>query len=202
MKIIKVLSNFLDTNCYLLINNEKAIVIDPCVDFNLLVKKYNVDINACLLTHGHIDHFYKIKTFLNKNISFYLHKDTIIKFNDSYKNCSDFVGEKTTIDLSNENIIKIYDSFKFEINGLNIKTIATPGHTNDSVSFVIEDNLFSGDALFKDSIGRVDLPTSNPLMMNNTILLFKKMKINYKVYPGHGEDTTLDYEKINNQYFR
>lgn len=202
MKIIKIISSYLDTNCYLVINDEKAIVIDPCIDYNFILNKYNVTINAVLLTHGHIDHFYKIKTFFNKNILFYLHKETIVKLSDSYKNCSAFVGEKITVDVSNENVIKIYDSFKFEINGLIIDTIATPGHTNDSVSFLVKNNLFTGDALFKGSIGRVDLPTGNQLIMNKTIETFKNMKSNYQVYPGHGEDTDLDYEKNTNFYFR
>lgn len=202
MKIIKMISPFLDTNCYLIINNNKALVIDPCVDYKILVKKHNVVINAVLLTHGHIDHFYKINTFLNKGITFYLHKDTIIKLDDANKNCSAFIGEETIVDISKENIVKIYDSFKFEINDLNIKTIATPGHTNDSVSFVVGNNLFSGDALFKGSVGRVDLPTSNQLSMTNTIQIFKNMKIDYLIYPGHGEDTNLKYEKNNNYYFR
>jgi glyoxylase-like metal-dependent hydrolase (beta-lactamase superfamily II) len=202
MKILKVVSEFLETNCYIITNNEKAIVIDPCVDYNVLVKKYNLSIDAVLLTHGHIDHFYKIKSFLNKGITFYLHKETIIKLNDAYKNCSIFIGDKTTVDLTNEKVIKIHDSFVFTINDLTIKVIATPGHTNDSVSFIIENYLFSGDSLFRESIGRVDLPTSNHLMMNRTIKNFKIMKINYKIYPGHGEETDLDYEKINNNYFR
>lgn len=202
MKIEKIVSNFLDTNCYLIITENNAAVIDPCIDLKQLEKKYKVNINAVLLTHGHIDHFYKISTYLNKEIVFYLHKEAIIKLNDSYKNCSSFIGEKISVDISKENIVKIHDSFKFELNGLEIKVLGTPGHTNDSVSFIIDNNLFSGDALFKEAIGRCDLPTSNALVMNSTIETFKNLKINYSIYPGHGEDTTLDFEKTNNYYLR
>lgn len=83
----------------------------------------------------------------------------------------------------------------------NIKVFKNPGHSKDSLSFIIENNMFSGDFVFKDDIGRCDLPGGDFNEMLNSISKLKEEKINYIIYPGHGDSTTLDYERKNNVYF-
>ena len=78
--------------------------------------------------------------------------------------------------------------------------IKTPGHTKGSACFIVGDCIFSGDTLMKDCIGRCDLPTGNQEDMINSLRKISKLKKNYKIYPGHGAKTNLEYEKENNPY--
>lgn len=89
------------------------------------------------------------------------------------------------------------DDFKFEV-------IFNPGHSSDSVSFYFrEDNvLFSGDFIFKNSIGRCDLDTGDINLMRESIDKIKRYDDDIVIYPGHGDKTTLFYEKMYNPYFK
>ncbi len=91
----------------------------------------------------------------------------------------------------------IIDKFKF-------KTIFTPGHTSDSVSYYFEEEniLFSGDFIFYETIGRCDLPTGNYNIMKESINKIKKYPQNTTIYPGHDRETTLEHEINNNIYFK
>lgn len=84
------------------------------------------------------------------------------------------------------------------------KVIYTPGHTSDSVSYYFEDinSLFCGDFIFYESIGRCDLPTGDFEIMNKSIDKIKKYSRDIIIYPGHGNNTTLEHEINNNIYFK
>jgi glyoxylase-like metal-dependent hydrolase (beta-lactamase superfamily II) len=87
---------------------------------------------------------------------------------------------------------------------MEIKVIHTPGHTAGGVCYYFykEDVLFSGDSLFFESMGRTDFPTGNSSELLKSIcnkLMTLPDKV--KVYPGHGNSTTIGYEKENNPYF-
>lgn len=90
-----------------------------------------------------------------------------------------------------------------EIEGFNYEIIKTPGHTSDSVSYYFPEEkvLFAGDFLFLNSIGRTDLPTGNDMEMQKSLELISKYPDDIVVYPGHGETTTLGYEKENFKYY-
>ena len=82
-----------------------------------------------------------------------------------------------------------------------IKVFHTPGHSRGGVSFLLEDNLFSGDLLFKESIGRFDFDHSNLWTeLKSLRFLMENFDDSVKVYPGHGESTTIGYERENNPY--
>ena len=91
----------------------------------------------------------------------------------------------------------------FEIDGFDFEVIDTPGHTSDSKTFYFKDNniMFVGDFLFKDSIGRVDLPTGDPSAMKKSLLSIFKYPLNTIIYPGHGESSTLNEEYKNLNYY-
>ena len=90
-----------------------------------------------------------------------------------------------------------------EIEGFNYEIIKTPGHTSDSVSYYFPEDkvLLAGDFLFLNSIGRTDLPTGNDMEMQKSLELISKYPDDIVVYPGHGETTTLGYEKENFKYY-
>lgn len=107
------------------------------------------------------------------------------------------------------NNIKIYnynnlEEKSYNINKFKFDVIYTKGHTSDSISFYFKDNkiLFSGDFIFKDSIGRWDMETGSIDDMKKSLYKMKKLDSNTIIYPGHGEITTLDYELKNNYYIQ
>ena len=91
---------------------------------------------------------------------------------------------------------------EFELVGLKIKAIHSPGHTRGSLMFLVDDQtLVSGDVLFAGSIGRTDLPTGSNSDMQKT--LTKKVLTlgdEIRVLPGHGPETKIGYERKNNPY--
>lgn len=200
-KIERIESSFLQANTYLIHYNNKTIIIDPCVGVEVL-KRYNVkEVEAILITHGHVDHiltlqevvdFYKSKVYLTKNC---LNK----VYNDDY-NLSNL--------FSPLNIKK--DSFEYEliqdnsiiVDELNIKCITTPGHSNCSVCFLLKNDLFTGDTLFNRSVGRTDLYTGNSLEQRNSLKKLLNFNTNFVIYPGHDSSSTIDEQKKYNPYLK
>jgi len=127
------------------------------------------------------------------------YKDEIEYFKDQMKDLTHAYGVGTIVVDKHvaENDVLI-------IGGISFRVIHTPGHTKGSCCFVCEDEkvMFTGDTLFKGSIGRYDFPGGD----HDTILLsLQKLKTrtqNYKIYPGHGDFTTLNDEKAHNPYMK
>ena len=90
----------------------------------------------------------------------------------------------------------------YEIGGMKFSVVPTPGHSIGSVSFVFDDFVVVGDALFKGSIGRTDLHTGDmqQLLHSITTYLFT-LPEEFPVYPGHGDATTIQHEKATNPFF-
>jgi len=81
-----------------------------------------------------------------------------------------------------------------------VEVIKTPGHTSDSVCLVAENDIFTGDTLFKNSIGRTDLPGGDEIQMRASLKRLMELPDNYKIFPGHGPETTIGEEKQNNPF--
>ncbi len=99
--------------------------------------------------------------------------------------------------------VEVYDYQKLgknNVSGFEFETILVKGHHETCVMFKFDNMLFTGDFLFKETIGRTDLPTGNYEEMMESIKKIKEYD-DHVVYPGHGAETTLDYEKVNNPYF-
>lgn len=103
--------------------------------------------------------------------------------------------------FTNINIIDIYNQEKTK--HFNFEIIETKGHTNDSVTYYFKEQniMFTGDFLFKGTIGRTDMPTGDSNEMKKSIEKIKKYPKETIIYPGHGEKTTLDEEIKTNPYF-
>lgn len=161
IKTIKV--GELETNCYILENNNSTIIIDPGDNPELIKANIQSKIEAILITHHHPDHVGALKYF-----------------------------DASVYDINNINTFKS-DNFK-------ISYIETKGHTLDSVTYIIDNILFTGDFLFKDTIGRCDFYNSSYKEMLESIKKIKAYK-GYLVYPGHGDKTNIDDEIKYNPYF-
>jgi len=193
MEIKKIITYEMDQNCYLIKNGDKGILIDPGIDTEKILKDTeDIEINYILLTHCHYDHVFSCN-FMEKKIVGSLNCSENLK-NPSIVLCN--------VSIENGCDIILKDNEEKEFDGIKVKCIYTPGHTNGCVCYMIGDNLFSGDTLFKRSIGRCDLPTGNLQKLEKSIRsIIYKLNDDIVVYPGHGEATTIGYEKKNNFYF-
>lgn len=188
-------------NTYLINNGLDAILVDPgegIGEYLEEIKKYNI--KAILLTHGHIDHIDGIKYFLNSDI--YIYKDEA-EFLDS-KSLSLYETFCKSKSFNKDNLkIHLLEEGTINLLGFKIEVIHTPGHTKGSCCYLFNDNiLFSGDTLFQVSVGRTDFPTGSMSELNDSLEKLKKLDDTVKVYPGHGAETTIGFEKKYNPYFR
>lgn len=201
----------LDVNTYIVINGNVGFVVDPGGDAQeiySIFQKQKARIEAILLTHAHFDHIGGVaelcriaskgedgKENPQNAPTVFLHKDELEKIG-SYKNMGFSMNanpEKFVPDI----LLKGGETLK--IAGLDVKVIHTPGHARGSVCYVISNKIFVGDTLFFMSYGRTDFYDGNAKDLKNSIVnkLFA-LKGNYTILPGHGEPTTLDFERANN----
>lgn len=163
MKIKRLILGELQTNCYLLIKDNKCIIIDPADEKNKIIEAVGkLEVLTILTTHHHFDHIGAL--------------DELLKYYQVEEN--DYLA----VD--------------------NMEVINTPGHTNDSKTFYFpqEKIMFCGDFLFKGTFGRTDLGGDNHDMIDS-INKIKNYSNDIKLYPGHGEYSSLEIEKNNfNEY--
>lgn len=200
MKVIKFSSDYGYCNSYLVINDGQEGILIDCASSDLINKidKLGVSVKTVLLTHGHFDHVTGCRAFAEDYASFYCgEKEKPLIFSKEYLGI--FGGVKVPrFEINRE----LTDGDEFELCGLNIKVISTPGHTAGSVCYLIGDCLFTGDTLFRGGVGRTDLPGGNTAELLKSLKKLASLKGDYKVYCGHGEDTTLDFERLHNPYLR
>jgi len=195
LKVKKLELGFLKVNCYILSLNSINVIIDPGADFKIIkenLTRYGIKPDFILNTHGHYDHIGAVNEMIGYyKIPFYIHEleEPIIR--DPYKNLSSFFGGNELL-LKTYKLIKNNDYGYFE--GLGINIINVPGHTPGSIMLNVDGVLFTGDFIFKDSIGRTDLPGGDLIQIKKSLSVLKKMDRSYLIYPGHGENTTLEQE--------
>jgi glyoxylase-like metal-dependent hydrolase (beta-lactamase superfamily II) len=192
------------TNCYLLIDKDtKALaLVDPgeyTSEVLNAIMENGGDLRLILLTHGHYDHIGGVSKFLEKfpNAKVYIGKnDAICLTNDDY-NLSVKAFQRRfkhfTADLLSEGDI-------LELGNSKIKFIETPGHTIGSGCFIFDDKIITGDTLFYQSCGRTDFINSSSAQMIKSLKKLSEIQGEYKVYPGHGDFSSLSFEKSNNPY--
>ena len=202
MLISGIIVGELYTNCYLVSNKSECIIIDPGADPNKIIEflqSKKLTPKLIISTHYHADHIGGVKKLVEKfDIDFALGKNDLYYLDNQPSWVSNLITSYEKPPLPD---ILLSDGEKINIIGLEIKIIATPGHTPGSICIYLEDNIFTGDTLFKNGIGRGDLPGGD---IDEEISSIKKKLLNLpddvNVFPGHGESTKIINEKNNNIY--
>lgn len=211
MKVKQIPLNPFSMNCYIYYNEETkdGIIIDPAA-FSVSEKKYitkfiedqKIKIKYIINTHGHIDHILGNKFAKDYfNVPIFMHQDDLFLIENANEQARLFgivIPSPPAIDEY------ITDNTVLKLNGTELKFIHTPGHSPGSVC-IIDDknkNVFCGDLIFRNSIGRTDLPGGdmNTLIDSVKNKLFKICNNDYTLYPGHMEITNVRDEKKNNPF--
>lgn len=203
-KISKILVGQMETNCYILISREKkAFIIDPgdCGEKILkFIKEENIEVKYILNTHGHFDHTgaNNIKMQMKNEVLLGIHKNDLAYLSNNHLNLSALFGVEKI--HANPDLI-LHDNQIINLtNKISIKVIHTPGHTPGSVCFKFKNYLFSGDLLFCNGVGRTDLPGGDEHLLLKSLKKICQIGRNTIILPGHGPETTLDYELKTNPY--
>ena len=179
------------TNCYILKNDGKALVIDPGYEPETVLAHLRwegLTLEAILLTHGHFDHVGAVKELVAQtDCRVYIHpaEDSMPAMLTAGKlHYTHTYGEGDILELA----------------GLTLRVLHTPGHTPGSVCLLCQDVLFSGDTLFSGSCGRTDLPGGDWPTIQKSLRRLAGIEADLTVCPGHGEASTLSREKVTNPY--
>ncbi len=205
MKIDSLILGMVSTNCYIVSDEitKEAIVIDPADQADKIIEfleHEQLSLQAILLTHGHFDHIMGVEE-LKKHFGVKVYASMAeekLLLNPGW-NCSIQIAKNVSI-IADE---WVEEGNQLVFGPLHLKVIETPGHTRGSICYYFESEhvLFSGDTLFLESVGRCDLPTGNAQRLVESVV--NKLMIlpdETIVYPGHGKETSIGYEKRNNAY--
>ena len=140
-----------------------------------------------LLTHGHHDHLGAASDYLSN------FKDVIYAAPKSEQIMQDVKGPAPSLLLNGNEVLELGET--------KLKVISTPGHTAGGICFLTEKEIFTGDTLFKLSVGRTDLPTGDwDTLVSSIKNKLYKLNDDLIVYPGHGEPTSIGFEKKANPF--
>lgn len=206
MKIKRLPIGVYAANCYLFSCKDtgEGIVIDPGGEAELVAERLERDkikAKAIVLTHSHGDHIGGVNQLRELlDIPVWAHEDEEELLLDADKNLSStMIIGATTVEAD----LLFRDGDSFEIGDCKLEIIHTPGHTKGGACLKIGDIIFTGDTIFRESIGRSDLPSGD----SQTLIESIKSKLlslddDIKLYPGHGLSTTVGHERAFNQFLR
>ncbi|PNQ78123.1 MBL fold metallo-hydrolase [Paenibacillus sp. F4] len=197
----------LQTNAYLLQGDDpqRAIIIDPGMNPGPLLRAIeSLTIEAILLTHAHFDHIGGVEEIRNaKGCPVYLHALEQDWLTSPKLNGSLMWPEASPPISTGPAEYDLAEGQQLNLIGHTFKVFHTPGHSPGSVSFLCGKDLFSGDVLFRQGVGRTDLTGGRERDLYDSIQnkLFS-LGDDVTVYSGHGPKTSIGYEKANNPYIR
>lgn len=193
-------------NCYIITDEESGenAIVDPGFygdNFKEKLAEWGFgSLSFVLLTHGHYDHILGASGFKeNFGAKIVIHKDDADFLSDDSKSFARFLPKDY---VRPEADVLIQDGESIFLGKTEIKVLHTPGHTCGSVCYIIGDTMLSGDTLFCGEIGRCDFPTGSFATMKKSLARLYNLTEDYKILTGHGEGTTLSYEKANNPYMK
>ena len=206
-KHLAVMNDGFTINTYIVTDVETGdtAVVDPALPEQELIDKLNgKNVKYVLLTHGHFDHTCGAKMVKeNTGAKVVIHREDEEMLHDVEKtefemNCCGYPFPEVDADILLE------DETELMLGNTKITVMHTPGHSKGGVCYLFKEDavMFSGDTLFRLTAGRTDLYGGNGRQELRSLAKIGELEGNYKVYPGHMEDTTLDFERENNRYIR
>lgn len=223
MEITKLVLGALGTNCYIAVDEatRKCAVIDPAADASGILRACRLAASGLkpekiLLTHAHFDHFGALNELCGYGCDGSIGINSVggLPFPEVYIGEYDMAGLTTpelNLSLSFAGFpmkfmgkaVPLSDGDTVTVGESTLKVIETPGHTPGSICFFDEKdgNIFSGDTVFAGSIGRTDFPGGNYSAIIESLEKVLKLDGKTVVYPGHGEPTTVEKERMTNPYF-
>lgn len=193
MEIISLMLGDYQTNCYVVWQDKKCCIIDPGYEAGQILSAINargLEVEAILLTHGHFDHVGAVGDIAAET------------------DCQVYLG---AADLGLPPMMtagKLFYTHTYPVDGtlnlagLTFRVIPTPGHTPGSVCLLTGNTIFSGDTLFRGSCGRTDFPGGSGEQMRASLKTLAALPGDFRVLPGHGGETTLDWERGHNPYLK
>lgn len=206
MKVVRINAGEFGSNCWLVTDEKTAesVIIDPSPDISLIEKAISergVTVKYILLTHGHFDHMTSVDSLRElTGAPLCIHADDAECLVNSKLNAyrafmaGDMVFRRADILL--------HDGDELSVGALTIKVMHTPGHTAGSVCYIIGDSMFTGDTLFDCSVGRCDLAGGDMASLISSLKRIASLDMDYKIYTGHGSNTTLNKQKEFNIYLK
>ena len=201
---IKLLQlGMIGTNCYIFWDEEsrRCAVVDPGDEGERVadvIRAQKLEPVAILLTHSHFDHILGIPGLRKAwpDLPVYCHPADV----DEQHKTVELFGSVFPAVSAFGNITPYVEGDKVEIGSITVEVISTPGHTPGCVVLKAEDILFTGDTLFRSSVGRTDLPGGNFGTLMASLKKLGSLEDDYRICPGHEGMSTLDAEKKFNGY--
>ncbi len=192
----------INVNCYLIEHHQKCYIIDPGYQKERLidyVNEHQLEVLGILLTHAHLDHIGAIDAF---DVPVYLHENEFEIITDNVKNGFSFFGKEMPYDLSSIHLVPLHDGQTLALDDLSIEVIHTPGHTVGCVCYKVENDLYTGDTLFKGTVGRWDFPTGHlQTLQQSVVSLIDSQEDNITIHPAHGDSSTIAAERRTNPFY-
>ncbi len=200
----------LSCNCYIVSDKDgNTVIFDPCergeeiYDYTV---QQNLKVCAVVITHAHFDHIYGLDGLLaaakkdGTEIPVYIHKDDAPSMRSREKNLSAPLF-RTPYEYTGI-LDELSDGDAFDVGEMTFSVMSCPGHTPGSALYICHDEktAFAGDVIFEGSIGRTDFPGGNVGRMRESLRKIMELDDSYKLYPGHGESTTVGDERNWNPY--
>lgn len=195
-------------NCYLVTDSDtnESLLIDPGAyserQKSFIESQGVENLKYILLTHGHYDHIMGVQQFRDVfGGKVVIHENDEDKLSSETKSLYAFCSVRKAFIPSSADIT-VSDGYRLPFGGGEIEVIHTPGHTKGGVCYKIGDVLFTGDTLFRGTIGRTDFPDSDENEMLSSLKKLYAMEGDFRIYPGHEGTSTLSYEKQTNRYMK
>ena len=200
---------------YLITGSSGVYIIDPSVspdsaeNFTGIsgLAKGDAGVKAFFLTHGHHDHIKHINDWIKAYPSsqvFFSSNDSELLIN-SFMNCSYMEGSEVVYSFKFTDLAGTHGQTAYKDDDVEIKAYETPGHTMGSLCFLAdldgEEVMFTGDTVFRGSVGRTDMPGGSSKMLMESVRRISKFDPDLKIYPGHGPESTIGDEIKFNPFF-
>jgi hydroxyacylglutathione hydrolase len=189
------------TNCWAVSadGSDEAVVVDPGFEpeaITTMIDRSGRRLAAVLATHGHLDHI-GVVPHVAAGVPLFIHEADELALSDQR---TWGAGMPLDVDLRPSDVRTVRDGDVLELAGFSIEVLHTPGHTPGHVCYRTDGFLFSGDLVFRGAIGRYDFPNSDEGAMMASLRRFLRLPDALPVYPGHGPETTVGFERVANEW--